>query len=111
MTFEELDQLQALDKMIEYLTDKLENVRSATMDQTTDQEIRQQIDALQAERSRLEAWIIAQPPKIQLIVRLRFVEGYSWEEVADELYNGSLNPRSGDAARMRLKSYLRRQKD
>ena len=109
MTVEELDQLQALDKMIEYLADKLDN--AAARDQTTDQEIRQQIDALQAERSRLEAWITAQPPKIQLIVRLRFVEGYSWEEVADEIYNGSLNPRSGDAARMRLKSYLRRRKD
>lgn len=47
-------------------------------------------------------------PEVRLILRLRFIQGLSWNQVADEVYRDRVDGGgTGDACRKRIQRYLK----
>jgi hypothetical protein len=65
------------------------------------------LQKLEAEERILTDWIMQTSPKIQLICRLRFIDGLSWEDVADALDTGN-GVITGDGCRMALNNFLKK---
>ena len=131
MTKKELEQLPLLAQLIDHERDRVKRIRNAAgikspsfgMPSGTgprdriaenipaavdlESEIAAQLTDLEERRNRIERWIREQPPRIQLIVRLKYLDGLTWNEVADEVYKDSMNPKSDDAVRQYLNRYLR----
>lgn len=132
MTIQELKQLQILPRIIEYERERLKKIRAAAgikgpsytgmthgtgiHDRISDnipaavdleRKIMKQLQEHQDRRNRIEAWLSKQPMKIQMIVRLRFIEGMTWNEVTNEFYAETGNPKSEDAIRKYLDRYLK----
>lgn len=128
MTMEDLKQLQYLPAMIRTLQGKIQRLREAadvksprldgmphgsgTCDKLgnlvpeiidTEKELNYQITALREKQRKLHNWIDDQPPKVQLIVLLRFEDGLSWEEVATQMGTWKA---TGDSVRIYLKRYM-----
>ena len=128
MTLEELNQLQAIEKLIEReknellsmreklglhgsnitgmpkaggARDKIGDVMPGIVDK--ERELLDIIAILEGKRQRIMDWIDALPnARLQLIAKLRFADGKSWEEVADKLDDG----RGADACKKCLYRYL-----
>jgi len=128
MTLEELDQFQTIERLIEYEKDKLLTMRESlglhspnlsgmpkgtgardkigeTMPEIVDKE-RELLDGiiiLQNMRQRIIDWINALPnARLQLIAKLRFVDGRTWEQVADFIDDG----KTSHACKRALYRYL-----
>ena len=134
MTFEELEQLQALRGLVAHEREQLKKLRAAAgikspsfsgmphgsgvhdriaenIPEAVDleAEIVKQLQELEERKNRIETWINQQPAKIRLIATLRYVDGMTWNEVADVIYSSSANPKSEDAVRMYFKRHLKRE--
>lgn len=131
MTIEDLKQIQTLKKAIQYQENQLESMRDSlglhsptlsdmpkapgAKDKIGDKvpeivdkyyEIQKQVEELRSQEKALETWIDTQPIRISLICRLRFLDGQSWQEVADFLDNGN-GKMTADAVRMTLANHMR----
>ena len=132
VTVKELEELPALVHLIQHEKDRLRRLRDAAgikspslsgMPSGTgphdriaenipaavdlESEITDHLNELEERRRRIEVWIVKQPVRIQLIVRLKYLEGMTWDEVASEVCKDSWKQISEDAVRMYLKRHLR----
>ena len=131
VTIEDLKQLQILRKAIQYqecrmqemedslglrspslsdmpkasgARDKIGDIVPEIVDQYY--KIQQERDELRAREQAIETWIGTQPIRISLICRLKFLEGKSWQEVADFLDSGS-GKVTADSVRMTLYHHMK----
>ena len=134
MTFEELEQLQALRGLVAHARERLKKLRAAAgirspsfsgmphvsgvHDRIADnipeavdleEEIVKQLKELEERKNRIESWINRQPVKIRMIATLRYIDGLTWNGTAMEFYKDSWNPKSEAAIRMYFKRYLKRE--
>ena len=131
MTVKELDQLAYLEKIIQYEQDRLDDLRASVglhspglsdmpkapgardklgdtvpkiVDQT--QEIEENIRLYQKTREKLLDYINGVPfIRIKMIMKLRFIDHKSWQEVADYIDNGT-GKETSDSVRMAVNTYL-----
>ncbi len=136
VTISELEQLQSLRSLIERERERVKKLRAAAGIKSPslsgiphtggvhdrisenipdavdlDAEISKQLEELEERRNKIETWINQQPVKIRLIATLRYIDGLSWNETADEIYKNSANPKSENAVRMYFKRHLKREKE
>ncbi len=134
MTLSELNQFQAMQGLIEYEKERLKKLRAAAgikspiitgmphangvhdriaenIPEAVDleREIMEHLEEIERRRDLIKAWIEKQPYRIRLIVTLRYIEGLTWNETADEVYRNSASPKSEDAVRKYLIRHLRRE--
>lgn len=136
MTFEELNELPALRRLIEIERKRVKKLHDAAGIKSPsltgmphgsgvhdriaenipaavdlESEIQEQLAMLEEKRDRIESWIQKQPMRIRLITTLRYIDGLPWCEVADEVYRESLSPKSEDAVRKCLRRYIEKEVD
>ena len=131
MTVKELEQLAYLEKIIRYEQDKLDDLRASvdlhspglsdmpkahgardklgdTVPKIVDKtrEIEENILLYQKTRERLLEYINKVPfVRVKMIMKLRFVEQKTWQEVADYIDNGT-GKETSDSVRMAVNAYL-----
>ena len=131
MTVKELEQLAYLDKIIRYEQDKLDDLRASvdlhspglsdmpkahgardklgdTVPKIVDntREIEENILLYQKTRERLLDYINRVPfVRVKMIMKLRFIEQKTWQEVADYIDNGT-GKETSDSVRMAVNAYL-----
>ena len=131
MTVKELEQLAYLDKIIRYEQDKLDDLRASvglhspglsdmpkahgardklgdTVPKIVDKtrEIEENILLYQKTRERLLDYINRVPfVRVKMIMKLRFIEQKTWQEVADYIDNGT-GKETSDSVRMAVNAYL-----
>ena len=136
MTFEELEQLQSLRSLVDHERERVRKLRAAAgikspsfsgmphasgvhdriaenIPEAVDleAEIVKQLAELEERLNRTEEWIRMQPTKIRLIATLRYVDGLTWNETADEVYKDSANPKSEDAVRKYFTRFMIRESE
>lgn len=134
MTIDELNEFKYLGKLIEYKKECLGNIRAAAGVKTLtytgmprgsgyhdriaenipaavdlEKQIEKEIYELQERKDKIEKWIAQQPVKIKLIASLRFIEGLTWNEVADRVSLNFADPISDSRVRAYLCQYMKRQ--
>lgn len=107
MTIDELNEFKYLGKLIEYKKECLENIRAADGD--LERETEREIKELQEKKNRIGEWISQQPVKIRLIASLRFIDGLSWNEIADRVSLNFTESTSKCCVPMYFYNYLGRQ--
>ena len=136
MTIEELNQLQSLKTFIAHERERLENMRESlglkspvitdmpkkpgasdkigdTMPKIVDEEvlIEDTIRQCTEMQNRLVLYIHQVPDvKIKMFMTLRFIDGMSWNDVADYVDPGT-GKYTADAVRMAVVNYLKREED
>lgn len=131
MTVKELEQLAYLEKIIRYEQDKLDDLWASvdlhspglsdmpkahgardklgdTVPKIVDQarEIEENILLYKKTRERLLDYINSVPfVRVKMIMKLRFIEQKTWQEVADYIDNGT-GKETSDSVRMAVNAYL-----